>query len=557
MRRAVRRTRHRAPPGIRAEITRIPAPDGTTDRKGVTFKERVVFDRAATTTGIMHVGVGGFHRSHQLCYLNDLLKHDFENAKKWCYTGIGVMPGDVKMRDYLRDNDWSYPIISRAGAEVSSFDVQVEEVVAMHDMVLAWEDPIGTIERMASPDVKIISLTITEFGYRVPLTKGDFSLIERCLNCQLRDEDEPLHPESKNPTTFGLICAAAAVRFANGTRPFTIMSCDNLPHNGEVCKRRMTSAAEELGCAGLCAASLDEFVVWLQTQVKYPSTMVDRITPATSWEDIATLPSQLGFEDAWPVMCEPYKHWVIEDNFVDNERPAWEATGAVVVADVIPHELMKVRLLNVTHSAMCYAGILAGCTHVHEAVTHQKIRALLTQIQINEIAPTLLKHGAMIDSPILLNGMETYAGTVLARFENVAVKDQLDRIAADGSEKFRVQGRDVVVEGLTQGLKMRGFAMYVASWAWFLQREVSEGNEVRDAGGAAVTACFQNGGSGVVGFLGMEEIFGPLVGEFGDEWRNEIVGFYNTINEEGVGVAIDDALNENVYQQEELVAAAR
>jgi len=112
-------------------------------------------------------------------------------------------------------------------------------------------------------------------------------LIERCLNCQLRDEDEPLHPESKNPTTFGLICAAAAVRFANGTRPFTIMSCDNLPHNGEVCKRHMTSAAEELGCAGLCAASLDEFVVWLQTQVKYPSTMVDRITPATSWEDIA------------------------------------------------------------------------------------------------------------------------------------------------------------------------------------------------------------------------------------------------------------------------------
>jgi mannitol 2-dehydrogenase len=198
-------------------------------------------------------------------------------------------------------------------------------------------------------------------------------LIERCLNCQLRDEDEPLHPESKNPTTFGLICAAAAVRFANGTRPFTIMSCDNLPHNGEVCKRRMTSAAEELGCAGLCAASLDEFVVWLQTQVKYPSTMVDRITPATSWEDIATLPSQLGFEDAWPVMCEPYKHWVIEDNFVDNERPAWEATGAVVVADVIPHELMKVRLLNVTHSAMCYAGILAGCTHVVRAFPNHHV----------------------------------------------------------------------------------------------------------------------------------------------------------------------------------------
>tara|TARA_B110000977_G_scaffold34145_3_gene45554 strand:- start:2445 stop:3917 length:1473 start_codon:yes stop_codon:yes gene_type:complete len=479
------------------------------------------------------------------------LASNFDQAKRWCYTGIGVMPNDTKMRDYLRDNNWTYPIISRAGAEVSSFDVQVEEVVAMHDMLLAFEDPVATIQKMASPDVKIISLTITEFGYRVPLTKGDFSLIEQCLNGLLLDEEEELHEESQNPTTFGLICAAAAMRFHDGTRPFTIMSCDNLPHNGEVCKQRMTGAAEELVCAGLCATSLDEFVVWLQTQVKYPSTMVDRITPATSWEDIATLPATLGFEDNWPVMCEPYKHWVIEDNFVDDERPNWEDTGAVVVDDVIPHELMKVRLLNVTHSAMCYAGILAGCTHVHEAVTHSKIRGLLTQIQLNEIGPTLFAHEAMGSSPILLNGLEEYAGLVLRRFENVAVKDQLERIAMDGSEKFRVQGQDVVLEGLKQGHKMRGFAMYVASWAYFLQREVAEGNEVKDMGGAAVTACFQDGGSGVVGFLGMEEIFGELTKEIGEQWRDEIIGFYNTISEEGVGVAIDDALNENVWVQEE------
>ena len=286
--------------------------------------------------------------------MNGLLARDWDNNKHWCYTGVGVMSADVKMRDYLKDNGWTYPIVSRAGAEVDSFDVEVEEVVAMRDMLLAFEDPVACVKAMAHADVKIVSLTITEFGYRVPLTKGDFSLIEQALNGMLDDPDEPLHADASTPTTFGVICAAAAMRFAEGSRPFTLMSCDNLPHNGEVCKQRMTGAAEELVCAGLCSTSLDAFVVWLQREVRYPSTMVDRITPATSMEDVATLPSTLGFEDDWPVMCEPYKHWVIEDDFVDDARPPWEDAGAVVVDDVVPHELMKVRLLNVTHLSLIH-----------------------------------------------------------------------------------------------------------------------------------------------------------------------------------------------------------
>ena len=490
------------------------------------------------------------------CYLNELLARDWDTSKHWCYTGVGVMPADVKMRDYLKDNGWTYPIISRAGAEVDSFDVEVEEVVAMRDMLLAFEDPVACVKAMAHADVKIVSLTITEFGYRVPLTNGDFSLIEQALNGLLDDADEPLHPDASEPTTFGVICAAAAMRFANETRPFTLMSCDNLPHNGEVCKQRMTSAAEELVCAGLCSTSLDAFVVWLQREVRYPSTMVDRITPATSMEDVATLPQSLGFEDGWPVMCEPYKHWVIEDDFVDDARPPWEDAGAVVVDDVVPHELMKVRLLNVTHSAMCYAGILAGLTHVHEAVTHSKLRSFLRKVQLDEIGPTLKGHDAMAESLILLNGIEEYAEMVLRRFENVAVKDQLERIAMDGSEKFRVQGQDVVCEGLRQGNDMRGFALYVASWAYFLKREVEEGNEVRDMGGAAVTACFQEGGSGIACFLGMEEIFGELSKDFGEEWREDVVELFNTIAEEGMTAALDAVIGEVAVPAPELAFAA-
>ena len=163
------------------------------------------------------------------------------------------MPNDAAMRDYLRVNDWSYPIVSRSGTDADSMSVEVEDVLAMRDMILAYEDPVACIEAMANPDVKIVSLTITEFGYRVPLHGGDFCLIEQALNGTLTDDTEPLVPESEQPTTFGVICAAAALRFTRGLRPFTLMSCDNLPHNGDVCRSRITGAAEELSSAAASA----------------------------------------------------------------------------------------------------------------------------------------------------------------------------------------------------------------------------------------------------------------------------------------------------------------
>ena len=549
---------------VHAALRRLDCPEGCEPSwKDVAFKNAPVFDRSETSTGIAHIGVGGFHRSHQQAYMNELLARDFDAAKTWLYTGVGVMPNDAGMRDYLRGNDWSYPIVARDGADGGELRATVEEVVTIRDMLLAYEDPVVAIEALADPAIKIVSLTITEFGYRVPLHKGDFALIDNALNGILGTdafdldsiaEECALEEECKAPTTFGLICAAAALRFERGIKPFTLMSCDNLPENGEVCKKRMTSAGEELVCGGLCAASLDAFVVWIQTAVKYPSTMVDRITPATSWEDIATLPERCGIEDEWPVMCEPYKHWVIEDNFVDDERPAWETVGAVVVKDVIPHELMKVRLLNVTHSAMCYAGILAGLTHVHEAVTHGKLRAYLETLMRDEISATLARNPGM--DPALIPTFDAYGESVLKRFENVAVKDQLDRIAMDGSEKFRVQGRGVVLEGLALGLEMKGFAMYVAAWATFLAREVAEGREVKDAGGQQVTAAFQKGGTGIEAFLDMVDIFGELTAH--DGWRRSVRDAHAIIENDGVIAAIDAALGAAppIVAMEDMAAAS-
>mmetsp|Transcript_7628 Transcript_7628/g.33637 ORF Transcript_7628/g.33637 Transcript_7628/m.33637 type:complete len:573 (+) Transcript_7628:76-1794(+) len=502
----------------------------------VTRTEAVACDRGALSTGIVHFGVGGFHRSHQQAYTDDLLRQDFDAAKDWCYTGVGVLEWDAKMRDYLKNNDWRYPIVAREGTDVDAMDMHVQEVVTLRDMLLSFEDPAAVVRLLAAPSTKIVSLTITEYGYRVPLNEGDHKLLE-LANQGVLDDPELSMPESidaacAKATVFGLILAALAARHRLGRRPFTVMSCDNLPHNGEVAKKRVISAARD---APECD---DALCAWLEEEVRYPSTMVDRITPATSPQDIADLKERTGIDDAWPVMCEPYKHWVIEDDFVDGQRPAWERVGALLVPDVRPHELMKVRLLNVTHSAMCYPAILAGLTHVHEACLHSKIRAYLELVMLEEIAPTLRANPEMDKS--LCDRIPSYARSVLERFENVAVKDQLDRIAMDGSEKFRVQGSGVIREGIALGLPMDAFALYVAAWAHFIRREVDAGVEVKDMGAQGVTAPFRPGGTGLPAFLDMVDIFGDLAMNL--TWRQNVTRMFDTITEHGMEFALDVVL---------------
>lgn len=473
----------------------------------------------------------------QQAYTDDLLRQDFNAAKDWCYTGVGVLEWDAKMRDYLKNNDWRYPIVAREGTDERAMDMHVHEVVTLRDMLLSFEDPAAVVRLLAAPSTKIVSLTITEYGYRVPLNEGDHKLLELANQGVLEDPSlsmpESLDASCVKATVFGLILSALAMRHRLGRRPFTVMSCDNLPHNGDVAKKRVINAARD-------APEIDESLCqWLEDEVKYPSTMVDRITPATSPQDISDLKEKAGIEDQWPVMCEPYKHWVIEDDFVDDARPPWETVGATLTKDVVSHELMKVRLLNVTHSAMCYPAILAGLTHVHEACLHSKIRSYLELVMLEEIAPTLRTNPEMREKS-LCDRIPAYAQSVLERFENVAVKDQLERIAMDGSEKFRVQGSSVVREGLALGLPMDAFALYVASWTHFVKREVESGAEVKDMGAQGVTAPFRPGGSGLPAFLDMVDIFGDLA--YDQTWRANVTRMYDTIAEHGMEFALDVVL---------------
>ena len=488
---------------------------------------------------------------------------DFEGTKRWCTTGVGVLDFDIKMRDYLKDNDFVYPVVSRIGETPETMTMHVHDVSTLRDMILSFENPAAAVRLLASPTTKIVSLTITEFGYRVPINEGDRALVRFALEGALGDEGAAegdadqadarvaeAAPETRRATVFGIALAALASRRRRGLRPFTIMSCDNLPHNGEVAKRRVLGAAADLELPA-------ETQRWLEEEARFPSTMVDRITPATSPGDVAALKSAADVDDAWPVMCEPYKHWVIEDDFVDGERPAWERVGAVLVPDVRPHELMKVRLLNVGHSAMCYAGALAGCEHVHEAVTHKLIRPFLKRLMREEIAASLRADPSM---EALAPGLDAYADLVLSRFKNVAVADTLTRIAMDGSEKFRVQGRAVVMEGLAAERTVRGFALYVAAWAHFLRKSIMQDVPVRDASAALVSAPWAwargadakkdaaSGGAteatltvpaaraedaaSLQAFLDIEEVFGVLAQHEG--WRQAVAREYEDIANSGV-----------------------
>jgi len=477
----------------------------------------VDYDRSEMRTGVVHFGVGGFHRAHQGVYTDGLARADAAAAAPWGTVGVGVLPGDARMRDVLARSGGIYHVVTREGAAGGELREAVTAVGTLKHMLLGPEDPGAVVSLLAEPGVRVVSLTITEFGYAVPCNETDAALV--------RGEEVPAGATAL-PTTFGYIAAGLARRFARGLPPFTVMSCDNLPGNGVRARERVLDAVARGGDAAL--------LEWASREGRFPSTMVDRITPATTPGDVEALSARHGVEDEWPVVCEPFKQWVVEDSFVGGRegRPAWELAGAQLVPDVHPHELAKIRLLNVVHSVMCYPALLLGLEHVHEAVTHPLLKAFLRQVQREEVLAPL---GADPRMAALLPELPAYAEAVLDRFANVAVKDQLARIAMDMTQKFYAQGRPLVADGLATGVPMRGLALAVACWLRFVEREVAAGEQVRDAGASAVLAALgSEGGAGAV--LGLEEVFGALAAD--GAWRASVMAEYELLGRAGVEAAL-------------------
>ncbi|MDM8348941.1 mannitol dehydrogenase family protein [Pseudomonas sp. sp1636] len=436
--------------------------------------------RADTTQqGIAHIGVGGFHRAHQAAYTEALMNRG--EALDWSICGVGLRGADRAMRDALVGQDYLYTLVE-LGDDAGN---AVQVIGAISGMLLAEDSPQALIDKLADPAIRIVSLTITEGGYCMDDSSGEFL-------AELPDIQHDLaHPEAPR-SVFGFLCAALARRRAAGTPAFTLMSCDNLPHNGRVTRKALLSFAN---------LADPELAAWIQANVSFPNAMVDRITPMTSDAHRQQLAERHGIEDAWPVVCEPFAQWVLEDKFV-NGRPAWEKVGVQFTDDVTPYEEMKIKLLNGSHLALTYLGFLKGYRFVHEAMNDRLLRRFVRTFMDQDVTPQL--------APVPGIDLELYKDTLIERFCNQAIADQLERICSDGSSKlpkFIVPTLNRLIEG---GCALERGALVVAAWALYLKGVDENGEQYRivDPRAEHCQALIDDDQQLTARVLGEETIFG-------------------------------------------------
>jgi mannitol 2-dehydrogenase len=440
------------------------------------------YDRAAVSVGIMHLGVGGFHRSHQAMYLDRLMTsgRDLE----WGVRGLGVLPGDRRIVDALNGQDGLYTLV------IKHPDGRLEPRVigSITGMVYVDDDPRAAVETLAAESVRIVSLTITEGGYLIDPVTGEFDVGHRSIQPDLQPGAEPR-------TAFGLITAALALRRSQGIAPFTVMSCDNVPGNGDVARRALVSFARLLDPAQ---------AEWIAESVAFPSSMVDRITPGTTDADRDVLAEQFGVHDAWPVVCEPFTQWVLEDNFPTG-RPAWEEVGVQLVRDVVPYELMKLRMLNAGHQVVGYLGALAGFGYCHEVCQDPIFRGFLSDFMATEAAPTL--------PPVPGVDLSDYRRTLIERFSNPYIGDTLARLCAETSDRIPKFLLPSVRHNLVHDGPIECSALVIAAWARYAEGGDDAGRqiEVVDPLREQLMAAAARQHEEPTAFLAQRAVFGDLV----------------------------------------------
>lgn len=442
---------------------------------------RPSYDRSQVKPGIAHIGVGAFHRAHQAMYVDRLLEGGA--ARDWGICGIGLLPADARMRDMLAAQDGLYTLVLKHA------DGRRERRVigSLVDYLFAPDDPEAVVEKLASPAIRIVSLTVTEGGYNFSPTTGQFDADNAAVQSDLK-------PGAMPRTVFGFVVEALARRRRRGIVPFTVMSCDNVQGNGEVARRMFSAFA---------ALRDPELGVWVSDSVAFPNTMVDRITPVTAPQDITENNDALGLADGCPVVAEPFEQWVVEDHF-GSGRPDFDQAGAQFVADVHPYELMKLRLLNASHQGLCYFGTLCGYTYAHEATADAHIARLLRLYMDEEATPTL--------APVPGIDLEAYKSTLIQRFGNPQVRDTLARLCADSSNRIPKWLLPVVFEQLDAGRGVALSAAIVASWARYARGVDEQGRALKviDADREAVMAAAARERTQPGAFLSESRLFGDL-----------------------------------------------
>ena len=438
------------------------------------------YDRGRLAPAIVHLGVGGFHRAHQAMYLDGLAERRI--TSDWGLCGVGLLPGDRRMQEALAPQDCLYTVVQRS-AETDEARV----VGAMTRYLFAPDQRETVLATLAAAETRIVSLTITEGGYNIDQATGAFDAQDPAVREDLR------HPSSPD-TVFGYLCEALARRRAAGLPPFTVLSCDNLQGNGGVARRVITAFGtlrdEALGA-------------WIAANVAFPNSMVDRITPQTTDADRAMVASAFGIEDAWPVVTEPFTQWIVEDQFA-NGRPPLEQVGVQFVADVHPYEMMKIRLLNASHSAMGFLGALCGFRYIHEVIADPQFRAFIARLMDDEVTPLL--------PPVPGVDLTAYKHTLIERFANPKIGDQVARICMDGSNRVPKFVVPSIVDALAVGGRHRLLTLALAGWFRFMRGRDDQGGQIAilEPRLDELQALASEGGEDPRPLLRVRQLFGDL-----------------------------------------------
>ena len=438
------------------------------------------YDPSDLKAGIVHFGVGNFHRAHQAVYLDDLFNLGIDHD--WGLVGAGVRQADEGMRQKLMAQDWLTTVVEQEA------DVSTARVTAPMIDHMKIGDSHAIVAKLGDPAIKIVSLTITEGGYYIDPATQRF---------------DPTHPDiaadakdllTQPRTVFGLILAGLKRRRDHGVEPFTVMSCDNIPGNGHVTQNAVV---------GLARLIYPELAAWVSANVAFPNGMVDRITPATTDRERNLLADNFGIADNWPVFCESFRQWVLEDNFPAG-RPALEKVGVQFVPDVAPFEHMKIRILNGGHATIAYPAALMDIHFVHEAMENNLVRGFLEKVERDEIIP--------IVPPVPNTDLNDYFKLIGRRFSNPKIGDTISRLCLDGSNRQPKFILPSASDRLKAGQSVTGLALVSAFWCRYCYGETDSGKAIapNDPSWTRLTAEAKRAKDNPRAWLEMTDIFGEL-----------------------------------------------
>ncbi len=440
--------------------------------------DRPNYNRQKLSPGIVHIGVGNFHRAHQAFYLHKLFQQGFDHD--WAIVGAGLRPADEKMRATLGAQDWLTTVV-----ETDSSGESASVCGAMIDLIKIDNEVL--IDTLTQRNIRIVSLTITEGGYYLDAVSGGFDA----------NHEEIVHDAAnidKSKTVFGVLLAALLRRRVADIEPFTILSCDNIPENGRVTRAGVVGLAECIGT---------EIADWVRKSVTFPNSMVDCITPATSERERNLLNKNFGIDDGSPVFCEPFRQWVLEDNFPAG-RPALEKVGVELVTDVMPYERMKLRILNGGHAAIAYAAALMNIEYVYAAMANPLLKGFLDKLEYREIIPMVPRIPGV--------NFDQYYRQVAKRFSNVKIADTIVRLCEDGSNRQPKFILPATIDRLKHGLDISGLALVSAMWCRYCAGvdEHDTAIEIRDQRAEKLTELALIARQNPSEFLAMRQVFGVL-----------------------------------------------